>query len=327
MRKREISKRLQEHPEWRRLLRASQPAATQANTAAGSQPTGQPSAPATADDSMGGQPASQPEPASNDVDARIEALEATLKFFTTEAAQLQSTFGLDLYKLKLDAAQADLREARERRKQRKPLHLRVKNADHDVKMYAGRQQRAVAALEQLEKHHADLVAAHVKAIAALDKQREEKHKVVQETSGEHAKSKELYARLLAEQTLAAGGTATACASIPAGSIAPVAMRPVMVTADEAMLIQQVLQQIGDSALPAGIAQSFVHAINTCYTKPAEAPVAAAVPTAGAAAISIAKPGDVSEMSKVLGDKGTGKGKPERLEPYEQPLLGDTRSDV
>ena len=87
------------------------------------------------------------------------------------------------------------------------------------------------------------------------------------------------------------------------------------------------QQIGDSALPAGIAQSFVHAINTCYTKPADAPVAAAVPAAGAAAKSTAKPDDASEMSKVLGDEGTGKGKPERLEPYEQPLLGDTRSDV
>ena len=171
MRKREISKRLQEHPEWKRPQRASQPAATQATAAAGGQPAGQHPAPATADDGMGGQPTSQSEPAPNVGDTQIEALEATLKFFTTEAAQLQSTFGLDLYKLKLDAAQADLREARERRKQSKPLHLRVKNADHHFKMYAGRQQRAVAALEQLEKHHADLVAAHVKAIAALDKQR------------------------------------------------------------------------------------------------------------------------------------------------------------
>ena len=133
--------------------------------------------------------------------------------------------------------------------------------------------------------------------------------------------------MLAEQTLAAGGTAPALASIPTGSIAPVAMGPVMVTADEAMLIQQVLQQIGASALPASIAQSFVHAINTCYTKPADAPVAAAVPAAGAAAIPTAKPGDVSEMSKVLLEKGAGKGKLDRLEPYEQPLLGDTKSDV
>ena len=152
MRKREITKRLQEHPEWRRPQRASQPAATQATAAAGGQPAGQPTAPATADDSMGGQPASQPEPASNDVDAQIEALEATLKFFTTEAAQLQSTFGPDLYKLKLDAAQTDLREARERRRQSKPLHVRVKNTEHDVKVCAGKQQRAAAALEQLEKH-------------------------------------------------------------------------------------------------------------------------------------------------------------------------------
>ena len=276
---------------------------------------------------MGGQPASQPEPASNDVDTQIGALEATLKFFAAEAAQLQSTFGPDLYKLKMDAAQTDLREARERRRQSKPLHVRVKNAEHDIKVCAGKQQRAATALEQLEKHHADLVAAHVRAIAALDKQREEKHKVVQETSGEHAKAKELYARLLAEQTLAAGGTATACASIPTGSIAPVDMRPVMVTADEAMLTKQVLQQIGASALPASIAQSFVHAINTCYTKPADAPVAAAVPAAGAAAKSTAKPDDASEMSKVLGEKGAGKGKVDRLKPYEQPLLGDSRSDV
>ena len=138
---------------------------------------------------MGGQPASQLEQASNDVDAQIEALEATLKFFTAEAAQLQSTFGPDLYKVKMDAAQTDLREARERRRQSKPLHVRVKNAEHDVKVCAGKQQIAAAAFEQLEKHHADLVAAHVRAIAALDKQREGKQQIIQETSGEHAEAK------------------------------------------------------------------------------------------------------------------------------------------
>ena len=46
----------------------------------------------------------------------------------------------------------------------------------------------------------------------------------------------------------------------------------MVSVEEA---QHVLQQIGSSALPAGIAQSFVHAINTCYIKPAGAAAAPA----------------------------------------------------
>ena len=81
MRKRELAKRLQEHPEWRRAQRAPQPAATLAAAADGGQPARLPTVPASKgpgpgpDDSMDGESGSHADEA---VIAQIKSLQATI---------------------------------------------------------------------------------------------------------------------------------------------------------------------------------------------------------------------------------------------------------
>ena len=207
-RKREVAKRLQEHPEWKRQQRDPLPATPQATATEGGQPAGgqaglsagQPATDAALDAAMEEQPP-------GDIDKQIQVLELRVKYMVGDEEIQQNIWGRDAYLTKLEEARKELDDARERRRQSKPLPKRVKIAEHKLNDCAQRHQKQAALLDQLAKDRFRLVEEHRLALLAMDAKMEVQTKVIAKTFSDHSKAQEDCARLVAEQAQVVGAAA------------------------------------------------------------------------------------------------------------------------